>query len=550
MGIALALQDARSLSSLSVRSRGALVACAAFAERLLSPALGYALVSRGLVWALPVGALLGAMLAARGAAQRSFAARTEAELYQRAVAAVLGSDVLQPRLLPDQEARVSLFESLYRISLLLSETLPNLAANAIAALILGVAVLTYQSSRVALVSTIALVAGGAWLFASRRRVDASQTDAWRAWEKVADGVSDACDGRLELVAAGRDHDFLNRFSTATTHWDGKARRAGLVAGLLGRLPIVLLAAAVGATVIADARLAGASWSQAAIPAGLLASTTPAFLGIARCLQELVSNESRLQLVRRVFDGAVADRRGGIAPASSPASLECKAVHFAYEKDGRSVLRDVSFEWRHGEVLALAGPNGSGKSSCVRAILGLGYIVSGAILIDGVPLSSMDPLLWRRKVAFLPQRPYLSPRATAREALRFIDRDTSEDAMRDSIERVGLSQRLRGVTGDPLDAKVGDLSVGERQRLALARVLCRLAPVVVLDEADANLDADGIQLVANLVRELARDRMVLVVAHSAELLERADRIVALEAGIIRATQTFGPGGSSGTTAIQN
>jgi ABC-type multidrug transport system fused ATPase/permease subunit len=290
---------------------------------------------------------------------------------------------------------------------------------------------------------------------------------------------------------------------------------------------------VGAAVIADAWLAGASWSDAAVRAGLLVSTTPAFLGIARCLQEMVSNEPRLRLARRVFEADVADGRSGVAPSMSPTSLEWKAVCFAYEQDGRDVLHDVSFNWRAGETLALAGPNGSGKSTCVRALLGLGRVTRGEILIDGVPLSGIDPVLWRQKVAFLPQRPYLSPRATARDCLRFIDADTPEDAMRRSIERVGLLPRLRGAAPDPLDVKVGDLSVGERQRLSFARVLCRLTPLVILDEPDANLDPDGIQLVADVVSELARDRMVLVVAHSAVLLGKADRVVRLEAGRVRA-----------------
>ncbi|MGH7296822.1 MAG: hypothetical protein ACRELB_17925, partial [Polyangiaceae bacterium] len=72
-----------------------------------------------------------------------------------------------------------------------------------------------------------------------------------------------------------------------------------------------------------------------------------------------------------------------------------------------------------------------------------------------------------------------------------------------------------------------------QRVALARVLCRPAPLVLLDEPDANLDADGVRIVADLVTELARDRMVLLVAHTPLLLGRVDRIVTLDAGFVRA-----------------
>jgi ABC-type bacteriocin/lantibiotic exporter with double-glycine peptidase domain len=80
--------------------------------------------------------------------------------------------------------------------------------------------------------------------------------------------------------------------------------------------------------------------------------------------------------------------------------------------------------------------------------------------------------------------------------------------------------------DPLAVRVDTLSAGQRQRLALARVLCQNARIVVLDEPDANLDRAGIALVARLVRELASDRMVAFAAHTPDLLQQADRVIVL------------------------
>jgi len=118
--------------------------------------------------------------------------------------------------------------------------------------------------------------------------------------------------------------------------------------------------------------------------------------------------------------------------------------------------------------------------------------------------------------------------SVRECLNFTD-DTSEDAMVENLGRVGVLQSLRKLSSDPLSVRIGLLSIGERQRIAIARVLARRAPLLVLDEPDANLDRTGTELVAKLVKECAQERMVLIVAHAPELLEAVDRVVTLEAG---------------------
>ena len=527
MGIVASLRAALRLSSTSMRLRGAVVSATALVERLLAPAVAYVLVFQGPLRALFVGAALSVTFSARGAVQRSFTARNEAELYARTVTAVLGADVLRPTLLPDEEARGSLFEGQHRIAALLADILPNLLANLVAAGILTAAVAASQPARVILVAAAALGAGGLSLFLSRRLVHAAQKEAWTTWGSVADGVTDACEGRLELVAAGRDDEFLRRFTLTTQSWGDKERRAGRLAGLLGRLPMVLLAAGVGAAVLADAWWQGMSWSAAVVQASLLASNAPAFIGVARCLQEVVSNEERLRLVSRVLDGPRRAQTGKSEPSSAPTLIEWEGVTFSYDAGARQALRDVSFGWKSGELLALAGSNGSGKSTCLRALLGLAELAAGTVRVDGVSLLDLDAVLWRQSITLLPQRPYLPPRATVRECLRFVDADVADEAMSRALERAGMLHRL----ADPLAAKVGSLSVGERQRVALAGVLCRPAPLVLLDEPDANLDREGVQLVANLVVELSRERMVLVVAHTPEVLSVAHRVITLDAGAV-------------------
>src|SRR4029077_6410434 len=114
------------------------------------------------------------------------------------------------------------------------------------------------------------------------------------------------------------------------------------------------------------------------------------------------------------------------------------------------LRGVSLTWRMGELLTLAGPNGSGKSTCLRLLLGLGKPGSGNVLVGRVPLEHIDMEQWRRSIAFLPQRPYLPPRSTLRDCMKFIDDDIADEVVTKALQRVGLRLQPQGDRGLTLD----------------------------------------------------------------------------------------------------
>ncbi len=117
----------------------------------------------------------------------------------------------------------------------------------------------------------------------------------------------------------------------------------------------------------------------------------------------------------------------------------------------------------------------------------------------------------------------------RRAIRWLAPEADDAHILAALERVGVAPSLRRAGGDPLEVRVDALSMGQRQRVALARLLCRDADLVILDEPDANLDRAGILLVAGILRELARDRTVVFAAHTPELLDVAERTVTLDGG---------------------
>jgi ABC-type transport system involved in cytochrome bd biosynthesis fused ATPase/permease subunit len=478
-----------------------------------------------------VAAALSAMALAQRALQSILSVRLEARLYSRAVDATLRADVLQRSVFPDGEALAVFFDGLHAAVSVVISVLPNLAANVVAAGVFAVAVPLSQPSRIALAAGFGCTLGAAWLLGLRGLIARARARLEPLSTRLVEGVVDAFDGRLDIVSAGRTEAYITAYAGTVRSWKSERFRSELVATLAGRLPLLTTALAVAAGVIVQSMAHGESLGHALVMAALLASMAPAFVGLAQGIQDLIRHAPRLQKMDAMLAVARICPREGKAFEEPVSRVELRDVRFSYSPRGiaaREALRGVSFAWNKGQLVALAGPNGSGKSTCLHAILATARPQVGEVVIDGVSLAELDVERWRRQVCFLPQRPYLPPRTSVRACLRFLEPDASDARMSEAMGRVGLPNVN-------LDASVDALSVGQRQRIGIARALCSDRPVVLLDEPDAGLDFAGLGLVAGLCRELACTRMVLVAAHSQELLAAADRVILLEQGRVTSDQ---------------
>jgi ABC-type transport system involved in cytochrome bd biosynthesis fused ATPase/permease subunit len=216
----------------------------------------------------------------------------------------------------------------------------------------------------------------------------------------------------------------------------------------------------------------------------------------------------------------------------PGAIAFDRVSFRYDVSPgpTEALHEVSFAWEKRDgILAVAGANGSGKSTCLRLLLALGKPHAGAVRVGGVDVLELDGDAWRSRIAFLPQRPYLPQRSDVRTAVHLLAPGASDARIENALERVGLFSALKRANSEPLDVRVDTLSAGQRQRVALARFLCRDASLLLLDEPDANLDREGIARVGDILRELSRDHMIAFAAHTPELVAIAGRTVTLDAG---------------------
>jgi ATP-binding cassette subfamily C protein CydD len=200
---------------------------------------------------------------------------------------------------------------------------------------------------------------------------------------------------------------------------------------------------------------------------------------------------------------------------------------------RPAISDVTFTVPAGCTVALVGPTGAGKSTLASLLLRFLEPDAGHISAGAVSLADTDPAAWRRHVAWVPQQPHLFHGSVA-DNLRLARADATaaeiEAAARAAQAHAFITALPQGYDS-PLGEGGARLSGGERQRLAIARAFLKDAPVLVLDEATANLDAASEALILSALTDLRRGRTVLVIAHRLRLAQSADQVIVLDGGCV-------------------
>jgi ABC-type multidrug transport system fused ATPase/permease subunit len=208
------------------------------------------------------------------------------------------------------------------------------------------------------------------------------------------------------------------------------------------------------------------------------------------------------------------------------------VSYTYP-DGTEALRDLSFEAHLGQMLAIAGPAGAGKTSLAYLLPRFLSPTSGHVELDGMPLQQIDREDLRAQIAFVFQEPSLFD-ATVAENIRVGKPDATPEQVRRAAEVAGAAEfieRLPQGYDTPLGRGGGRLSMGQKQRLSIARALVREAPILVLDEPTAALDPDTEMQLVRTLREVSRDHLVVVIAHRLSTIRGANEIMFLEDGRI-------------------
>jgi thiol reductant ABC exporter CydD subunit len=216
------------------------------------------------------------------------------------------------------------------------------------------------------------------------------------------------------------------------------------------------------------------------------------------------------------------------PDPALAGISVEELSVEYQGRERPALDRVSLRVEPGEVVAVTGPSGAGKSTLLGVLLGFVTPTAGSVRIGDAELANLDPVAWRERISWLPQRPHLFA-TTLRENICLGRPDATEEEVWTAVTAAGLREVVKR-RPEGLDMVVGEggvgISAGERQRVALARAFLRDAPLLLLDEPTANLDGATEDEVLMAIRRLMVGRTVILVAHRAALVALADRVVDL------------------------
>lgn len=327
-----------------------------------------------------------------------------------------------------------------------------------------------------------------------------------------------------------------RFAQSLRASDRLARTNAFYSGLSRTLRMILQIAILGAgayLVLEGEMTAGMIFAASVISSRALQPIDQIIGG----WRQIVESWLAWRRVRESARAAVAEQRGSIAlpPPRGAVSVD-QLIYFVPNADSGSapLIKRVSFELAPGEAMALIGPSGTGKSTLARLLIGAIEPRSGVVRIDGADIRNWDSDALGQHIGYLPQEVELFPGTIAQNIARFdtgeVDEAVIEAAKRAQVHELILKQKQGYAT------EVGPggirLSGGERQRIGLARALYGDPMLLVLDEPNANLDAEGeAALEKAILQARARKATVLIITHKISIASICDRILMLRDGQI-------------------
>ncbi len=249
-------------------------------------------------------------------------------------------------------------------------------------------------------------------------------------------------------------------------------------------------------------------------------------------QMLLGGRAAGERVFEILDAEDEPGLGGGASLPRPVRghVEYRDVGFAYG-EGVATLSGVTLEARPGQTVALVGPTGAGKSTVINLLTRFYEHDSGAILIDGAEVTGLDKASLRGAIGYVTQESFLF-NGTVRENLCIARRDAADAELWDVLRAANAEAFVRALP-EGLDTHVGErgvkLSVGEKQRVSIARALLRNPPILLLDEATASVDTETERLIQGALEHLMENRTSFVIAHRLSTVRDADRIYALRDG---------------------
>lgn len=236
-------------------------------------------------------------------------------------------------------------------------------------------------------------------------------------------------------------------------------------------------------------------------------------------------------VAEVLSGEDMQRPESAEKLTADNAIQLKDVRFAYHD--KEVLHGIDLHIAPGTVNALVGPSGSGKSTIARLIASLWDVKDGAIELGGVDIRTLPLAECTKRIAYVSQDNYLFD-LSVMDNIRMGRKGVTNAEVIDAAKKCGCHEFIMGLENGyqtVCGASGGHLSGGERQRISIARAIMKDAPVIILDEATANVDPENEKELMEAVAELTHDKTVIMIAHRLKTVRHADQIFVVDHGEI-------------------
>ncbi len=401
------------------------------------------------------------------------------------------------------------------------------------------ALMVYTSPKLSALVLVAIPVIAAPLIASGRIVRRRSRHAQDTLADATAFASESLGAVRTMQAFGAQAASGSRFARAVESAYGAAREAAATRAILIAVAVSLAFCSVvfvlwlGARDVLAGRMTGGLLSQFVLFAVLAATSLGELSQVWSEAAAAAGAAGRISELLLVVPTIVAPSNPVAMPPPKGA-IAFERVTFAYSgAPDQRVIDDLSFSIAPGERVAIVGVSGAGKSTVFQLIMRFYDCQQGRVLVDGIDVKAVDPRDLRARIAPVPQDPSIFGGRVS-ENIAYGRPEASEDAIEAAARRAAADGFIRELV-DGYATELGErgvtLSGGQKQRLAIARAILKDAPILLLDEATSALDAHNEAQVQAALDDVMTGRTTLVIAHRLATVQKADRILVMEAGRI-------------------
>jgi len=429
----------------------------------------------------------------------------------------------------------TIMEDATQIEQLFSHAVPQIFAAIVNIILMGTLMFIYNWQLSLAMFWVVPVAALVF-YLSRKLQNKMHAELYVKKREISDKIQEGLDSIHEIKSYNREEDFSKDLDVDMDGYEQFLIKGELVIGAFVNAAYVILKLGLPTVILVGAYMLSNGAISIFVYLVFLIITARIYNPIMEVMNNLAMLLYLNVRIKRMKEMDAMPRQEGKTEFSpSRFDIAFRHVDFSYMA-GVQTLKDVSFTAKQGEVTALVGPSGGGKSTVAKLSARFWDIDGGTITLGGEDISKIDPEILLQYYAIVFQDVTLF-NSSVMENIRLGKKDATDEEVMQAAQLAQCDEFVKGLPNG-YSTRIGEngekLSGGERQRISIARAILKDAPIILLDEATASLDAENESKVQRALSELIKDKTVLIIAHRMRTVSGADKIVVIKDGGIAET----------------